>query len=309
MIKAQNPISAWRGMAPRARSEAMTFYLWISPWLVGFLVWQAWPLIRSLYLSFTNFRLLNAPEWSGTANIERLLEDDIYWKSVRVTVLYVLGAVPVGTLLALAVAMILAQQLRGVNWWRTIYFLPSIVAGVSIAVMWSFIFNPDFGLFNVILEQFGIKGPGWLISETWALPAIVIIAWWQGLGTQMVIYLAGLKGIPQTLYEAAEIDGAGQWAKFINVTVPMLSPTIFFNMIVQLIGAFQTFDVPFVMTDGGPNNATRVYVFGLYEQAFINQNMGYASLMAWVLFLIILALTGIMVWTSQRWVYYETGVN
>ena len=307
MVRIRNPITTWRELTPRARSEAMTFYLWISPWLVGFFLWRAWPLLRSLYLSFTYYRLLNKPQWTGFENVERLLNDQIYWKSMRVTFLYVLGSVPVGTIFALIVAMILAQKLRGVNWWRTIYFLPSVVSGVAVAVMWSFIFNPDFGLLNLVLDGFNIQGPGWIVSEKWALPSIIIIAWWSGLGTQMIIYLAGLKGIPKVLYEAAEIDGAGGWAKFRHVTVPMLSPTIFFNLIVQIIGAFQVFDVAFVLTDGGPNNATRVYIFNIYEQAFVFTNMGYASLMAWILFIIIMVLTLVVMQVSKNRVYYESG--
>ena len=309
MLSVQNPIRVWRKLTPRQREEAWTFYLWISPWLIGFLIFLAWPLIQSLYLSFTDFRILNTPTFTGLANVERLVNDDIFWKSLRVTTLYVLGAAPLGNVLALIVAMLLAQKLRGVNWWRTIYFMPSVAAGVAVAVMWSFIFNPDFGLLNTILDWFGIQGPGWITSEDWALPAIIIMAWWGSIGGQMVIYLAGLKGIPQVLYESAEIDGAGGWAKFWNITIPMLSPTIFFNIIVGIIGAFQVFDPAYVLTDGGPNNATRTYIFNVYEQAFIFTNMGYASLLAWVLFIIILVLTLITFQISRNRVYYETEVS
>lgn len=309
MLNIQNPVRVWRKLTPRQRSEAWTFYLWIAPWLIGFLIFLAWPLVQSLYLSFTDFRILNTPTFTGMDNVQRLFNDPLFFKSLRVTVLYVLGAAPLGNVIALIVAMLLAQKLRGVNWWRTIYFMPSVAAGVAIAVMWSFIFNPDFGLFNTILNSFGIKGPGWITSEDWALPAIIIMAWWGGIGGQMVIYLAGLKGIPQVLYESADIDGAGGWAKFWNITIPMLSPTIFFNIIVGIISAFQVFDPAYVLTDGGPNNATRTYIFNLYEQAFIFTNMGYASLLAWVLFIIILILTLITFRISRSRVYYETEVN
>jgi multiple sugar transport system permease protein len=296
-------------MSPRQRGDAWTFYLWIAPWLIGFLIFLAWPLVQSLYLSFTDFRILNTPTFTGLQNVERLINDQTFWKSLRVTVLYVIGAAPLGNVIALIVAMLLAQKLRGVNWWRTIYFMPSVAAGVAIAVMWSFIFNPDFGLFNTFLGWLGIQGPGWITSEDWALPAIIIMAWWGGIGGQMVIYLAGLKGIPQVFYESADIDGAGGWAKFWNITIPMLSPTIFFNVIVGIIGAFQVFDPAYVLTDGGPNNATRTYIFNLYEEAFIFTNMGYASLLAWVLFVIILILTLITFRISRDRVYYETEVN
>ena len=309
MINIQNPVRVWRRMSPRQRGDAWTFYLWIAPWLIGFLIFLAWPLVQSLYLSFTDFRILNTPTFTGLQNVERLINDQTFWKSLRVTVLYVIGAAPLGNVIALIVAMLLAQKLRGVNWWRTIYFMPSVAAGVAIAVMWSFIFNPDFGLFNTFLGWLGIQGPGWITSEDWALPAIIIMAWWGGIGGQMVIYLAGLKGIPQVFYESADIDGAGGWAKFWNITIPMLSPTIFFNVIVGIIGAFQVFDPAYVLTDGGPNNATRTYIFNLYEEAFIFTNMGYASLLAWVLFVIILILTLITFRISRDRVYYETEVN
>ncbi|MCD4686402.1 MAG: sugar ABC transporter permease [Anaerolineae bacterium] len=308
MLKISNPVTAWKQMQPNAKQEAVSFYIWIMPWFLGFLIWRAWPMLDSLYLAFTDYRLLNAPNFTGLDNIEKLINDEQFWQSLKVTVLYVAGTVPVGTALALGTAMLLAQKLKGVNFWRTIYFMPSVVAGVTVAVMWSFIFNPKFGLLNIGLEQIGIDGPAWLASEKWALPAIIIMGWWTRIGTQMVIYLAGIKGIPQVLYEAAEIDGAGAWAKFANVTVPMLSPTILFNVIIELIGAFNVVDPALVLTDGGPNNATRLYVFNLYETAFEFSRMGYASLLAWVLFILVMVMTILTLQISKRRVYYETEV-
>lgn len=308
MIRISNPVATWKRLNPAARSEALAFYIWIMPWLIGFLLWRAWPMLDSLYLAFTDYRLLNSPTFTGLDNIRTLLDDEQFWKSLRVTLLYVVGTVPIGTTIAMGAAMLLAQKLKGVNFWRTIYFMPSVVAGVTVAVMWSFIFNPKFGLLNIILEWFGVKGPAWLASETWALPALIIMGWWTRIGTQMVIYLAGIKGIPKVLYEAAEIDGAGAWAKFRNVTVPMLSPTILFNVIIELIAAFQIVDPPLVLTDGGPNNATRLYVFNLYETAFEFSKMGYASLLAWILFIIVMILTVLTLRVSSRSVYYETEV-
>jgi multiple sugar transport system permease protein len=292
-------------MTPLARKEAIAFYLCILPWLIGFFVFLAWPMIRSMYLAFTNYRVLNEPRFTGLENVERLINDELFWQSLRVTVIYVLGSVPVGTAIALGVAMLLSQKLVGVNIWRTIFFLPSIVSGVAIAVMWSYVFNPDFGLLNIILSWFGISGPGWITSSTWALPAIIIMSWWS-IGGQMIIYLAGLKGIPRVLYEAALVDGAGVWARFRYVTIPMLSPTIFFNLVVGLIGAFQAFDAAYVLTNGGPNNATLTYMLYLYRNAFQFVNMGYASLLAWVLFLIILVFTLLVMRSARYWVYYET---
>lgn len=296
----------WLGKSPMRRQEAITFYLMILPWVIGFVVFIAYPMIRSFYLAFTTYNLRSDPQWVGLDNFVRMFtEDDLFWQSFRVTVLYVLGSVPAGTLFALAVAMILAQSLRGVNFWRTIYFMPTMVSGVAVAVMWTYLLNPEYGLVNQLLNMIGVRGPGWIGSQVWALPSLILMSWWS-IGGQMVIYLAGLKGIPQSLYEAAEIDGAGEWAKFRHVTVPMLTPTIFFNLVLGLIGAFQVFEGPLVLTSGGPNNATLTYVLNLYNQAFRFIHFGYASAMAWFLFAVIMALTLLVIRSSALWVYYET---
>ncbi|MCC6798548.1 MAG: sugar ABC transporter permease [Anaerolineae bacterium] len=289
------------------RQEAVTFYVMILPWVVGFVVFIAYPMARSFYLAFTRYNLRSAPQWVGFDNFTQMFtKDPLFWQSFKVTLLYVLGSVPAGTLFALLVAMILAQALRGVNFWRTIYFMPTMVSGVAIAVMWTYLLNPQYGLVNQLLEMIGVRGPGWIASTTWALPSLILMSWWS-IGGQMVIYLAGLKGIPQSLYEAAEIDGAGEWAKFRHVTVPMLTPTIFFNLVLGLIGAFQVFEGPLVLTAGGPNNATLTYVLNLYNQAFRFIHFGYASAMAWFLFAVIMALTLLVIRSSALWVYYETG--
>lgn len=303
-----NIFMQWRKMSPMARSEARAFYISISPWLFGFLFFLSWPMVRSLYLAFTNYRVLNEPRFTGFENVERLINDELFWQSMRVTVIYVAGSVPIGSAIALGVALLLSQKLIGVNIWRTIFFLPSIVSGVAVAVMWSFVFNPDFGLINVGLRWAGIDGPGWITSSSWALPALIIMSWWS-IGGQMIIYLAGLKGIPKVLYEAAVIDGAGTWSCFRYVTIPMLSPTIFFNFVVGLIGAFQSFDAAYVLTNGGPNNATLTYMLYLYRNAFQFVNMGYASLLAWILFLIILGFTLLVMRSATYWVYYETDMR
>src|SRR5215211_183914 len=252
--------------SPLARREAFTFYVLIAPWLLGFIVFLAYPMARSLYLSFTNYDLLSAPNWVGFRNYERIFADADFWQSLKVTLLYALGSVPGGTIIALAVAMVLSQKLRGVNFWRTIFFLPSILSSIAVALLWLYIFRPEGGLLNVVLGWFGIQGPSWITSETWALPALILMSWWT-VGGQIVIYLAGLKGIPDTFYEAAEIDGANGWQKFRFVTIPMLSPTIFFNVVLGIIGALQVFDVGWVMTRGGPNKATLFYMINLYERA------------------------------------------
>lgn len=296
------------GGSSLARREAITFYILITPWFLGFLIFLAYPMLRSLYLSFTSYNLLSPPEWVGLRNFERILNDARFWQSLKVTLLYAFGSVPGGTLIALALAMVLSQKLRGVNMWRTIFFIPSILSSIAVAVLWLFIFRPDGGLLNMVLGVFGIRGPDWLLSEQWALPALIIMSWWS-VGGQIVIYLAGLKGIPETLYEAAEIDGANNWHRFRSVTLPMLSPTIFFNVVLAIIGALQIFDAGYVLTRGGPNNATMFYMLNLYERAFQMAQMGYASALAWILFLIIMGITLLVIRSSSAWVYYESEVR
>lgn len=290
--------------SPLARREAFTFYVLIAPWFVGFIIFLAYPMARSLYLSFTNYDLLSAPNWVGFRNYERIFADADFWQSLKVTLLYALGSVPGGTIIAIAVAMVLSQKLKGINFWRTIFFMPSVLSSIAVAILWLYIFRPEGGLLNVVLGWFGIQGPSWITSETWALPALIIMSWWT-IGGQIVIYLAGLKGIPDTFYEAAEIDGANGWAKFRFVTIPMLSPTIFFNVVLSIIGALQVFDVGWVMTRGGPNKATLFYMINLYERAFRFVQMGYASALAWILFIIIMVITLLVIRSSAAWVYYE----
>lgn len=291
-------------LSPSARREAIIFYLCVLPWFLGFVIFIAYPTGRSLYLSFTNYQIGRVPVWTGLANFDRLVNDGDFWQSLRVTSLYVLGAVPGQSIIALGVAMLLAQKIRGISIWRTIYFLPSVISAVAIAVLWFYVFNPEYGLVNTVLAAVGIQGPGWIFSEDWALITLIFMNWWT-IGGSMVIYLAGLKGIPDVLYEAVEIDGGGSWAKFRHVTIPMLSPVILFNLVLGFIGAFQIFEGPLVLTNGGPNKATLTYMLNLYRQAFEFGNLGYASALALVLFLIIMALTILIIRSSALWVYYE----
>lgn len=288
--------------------EALLFYALISPWFIGFVVFLGYPMLRSLYLSFTDYNLLSPPIWVGLRNYERIFNDPEFWQSLKVTFLYALGSVPGSLIIALALAMVLSQKLRGVNIWRTIFFLPSVLSSIAVALLWLYVFRPEGGLFNIVLGWFGIKGPGWYTSEVWALPALIIMSWWS-IGGQIVIYLAGLKGIPESLYEVAEIDGANNWVKFRYVTLPMLSPTIFFNVVLGIIGALQVFDVGWVMTRGGPNNATLFYMLNLYRRAFQFVQMGYASALAWILFLIIMVITLLVIRSSSAWVYYESEIR
>ncbi|MCZ7542271.1 MAG: sugar ABC transporter permease [Anaerolineae bacterium] len=294
--------------SPMARREALTFYILVLPWLFGFLAFLAYPMLRSLYLSFTSYDLLSPPVWTGFRNLERVFSDPDFWKSLRVTTIYAVFSVPTGTVLAMAVAMVLSQRLRGINFWRTIFFVPSVLSSIAVAILWLNIFRPEGGLINTALAAIGIKGPGWVLSEQWALPALIVMSWWT-IGGQIVIYLAGLKGIPQVMYEAVEIDGGGSWARFRYVTLPMLSPTIFFNVVLAIIGALQVFDAGWVMTRGGPNKATYFYMINLYERAFQFIQMGYASALAWLLFLIIMLITLLVIRSSAVWVYYESEVR
>jgi multiple sugar transport system permease protein len=292
-------------MSPAARREAITFYILISPWLLGFLFFVVYPMGRSLYLSLTQFQIGRQPVYIGLDNFSRLLEDADFWRSLKVTGLYVLGSVPGSTVIAIGIAMLLAQKIRGVSIWRTIYFLPSVVAPIAVAVLWFYVFNPQYGLINTLLGYIGVKGPGWITSEDWALPSLIIMSWWT-VGGQVIIYLAGLKNIPKEYYEVAEVDGAGPWVRFWRITIPMLSPTIFFNVILGFIGASQIFEGPLVLTNGGPNKATLTYMLNLYQEAFQMGSLGYASALAWVLFVIIMALTALIIRSSSIWVYYET---
>lgn len=287
------------------RREALWFYLLISPFIIGFLLFTAGPLLASLYLSFTNYDLVSPPSWLGQANYSKLLTDTFFWKSLQVTTVYTLLSVAPGLIFSLGLALLLNQRVPGLRIFRTFFYLPTVVSGVALAALWRWIFNADFGMLNYALWQlFGIKGPLWLTSESWVLPSLSIIALW-GVGGTMVIFLAGLQGIPTELYEAAELDGATGWRRLWRITLPLLSPVIFFNLITSMIGAFQVFTTPQVLTKGGPNYASLVYVLYLFQVGFRDFRMGYASALAWVLFIIVLVLTIIAFRSSASWVHYE----
>lgn len=289
-------------------------YLFISPWLVGFLLFAAGPILLSLFMSFTHWSMLSAPQWVGWDNYrEILLEDPLVYTSLWNTAYYVLFSVPLGVLLSLFLALLLNQKIAGISLFRTIFFLPSVTNMVAVSILWMWVFNPEFGLLNRGLAMLGISGPLWLQSETWAKPALILMSLW-GVGGGMIITLAALQSIPAELYEAAELDGARSWRKLIHITLPLISPALFFNLIMNIIGSFQVFTQAFVMTasasegsEGGPNNATLFFVLYLYKKAFQQFKMGYASALAWILFLIILVFTAVQFGLSRRWVYYESG--
>ncbi|WP_082683360.1 carbohydrate ABC transporter permease [Fictibacillus sp. FJAT-27399] len=287
------------------RREGLTFYLLISPWLLGFLFFILGPMIASLYISFTDWDLLTPVKWTGLDNyVKAFTGDPLFWQALKVTMIYSLFSVPIGLIVSLGVAMLLNQAVRGMSIFRTIYYLPAVVSGVSVMVLWMYIFNPQIGLLNTVLGYFGIKGPGWIFDPKWALLSIVIMSLW-GVGGGIIIWLAGLNGIPDYLYEAADLDGASKFQKFMHITVPMLTPTIFFNLITGIIGALQTFGEAYVMTKGGPLNSTLFFNYYLFRKAFEEFDMGYASALAWILFIIIFIFTLLVFRSSALWVHYE----
>ncbi len=292
-------------MSGIARKEAIAGYIAISPWLLGFLIFQLVPILAALYISSTEWRILSVPEFIGLRNFDKLLfNDDLFWQSIKVTVIYVIFRVPFSAMLSLALALLMNQQLAGRRLFRTIYYLPAVIPLVAVSMMWIWIFNPEYGVMNSIIRVFGIEGPQWIHSSRWALPALIIMSLWQ-VGTGMVIFLAGLQGIPAHLYEAATIDGANTWQKFLSITLPMLSPVVLFALVMNVIGSFQIFTQAYIMTGGGPGNATLFLVLYIYRNAFEWFHMGYAAALAWVLFLVVLIISIIMLRSSERWVHYE----
>ena len=280
--------------------------MFIMPWLAGFFIFTAGPMIASLFLSFTDYRAVAAPQWVGLANYSRMIHDKYFLISFENTLYYTFLGVPAFLITALIVALALNVEIHGTSIYRTIYYLPSITPTVATAILWVWIFNSDFGFANIVLGWLHLPPQKWLADPALAKPCFIIMGMW-GTGSTMLIFLAGLQGIPQSMYEAAEIDGAGSWSKFTSITLPLLTPTIFFNLVMGIIGTFQVFSTAYVATGGGPVNATLFYVLYLYRMAFESFWMGYASALAWVLFLVIMIFTLIQLRLSNRWVYYETG--
>ncbi|MHB0875506.1 MAG: carbohydrate ABC transporter permease [Anaerolineae bacterium] len=287
------------------KANRMWGYIMASPWLVGFVLLTLGPIIASAYFSLTKYSVLQPPEFVGLANYQRMFIEDYRFRTALVnTVYYTVFQVPLSIALSLTVAILLNQGMPGENIFRTIYYMPSVVSGVAVSMLWLWLLDPNLGLVNVVLGWFGLKGPLWLQDPAWSKPALILMSLW-GIGPQMVIFLAGLQGVPQEMYEAAEVDGASWFRKIRNITVPLITPTIFFNLVMGMIGSFQVFTSAYIMTSGGPVNSTLFYVLYLYQNAFRFFEMGYASALAWVLFFIILAFTMVQFWISRRWVYYE----
>lgn len=285
--------------------EAIWGYVFVGPWVIGFLVFTLGPVVASFGLSFMDYELISAPTWRGLGNYGELLtRDRLFRLSLYNTVYYTLFSVPLGIIIAFLLALLLNVQLPGMNLYRTVFYLPAVTAGVAVSLLWIWLFNSRFGLINFLLRSIGLPGPGWLVDPTWAKPAFILMSVW-GVGGTVVIFLAGLQGVPRSLYEAAEIDGANTLQRFRHVTIPMMTPVIFFNMIVGIIGSFQVFTEAYVMTGGGPQYSTLFYVLYLFRQGFKLLRMGYAAAMAWILLIIIVVLTLIQLRLSTKWVYYE----
>lgn len=287
------------------RKEAFEGYACIAPWLIGFVFLTLGPVIFSLAMSLSKWDMISAPKFVGFSNYSTILLDDFRFRqSLKVTAIYAGTAVPLGLVCSLALALLLNLNVRGMRVFRSIFYIPAILPGVAVAMVWLMVFRYQGGILNSLLGMLGVAPVKWLTSTEMALPSFVLMSLW-GVGGGMIIYLAGLQSVPTQLYEAAEIDGAGVWARFRTVTLPMISPTIFFNLIMGIIGSFQVFTSSFIMTQGGPAYATLFYVLYLYQKAFKYLQMGYACALAWILFLVILALTLVVFRSSAGWVYYE----
>jgi len=280
-------------------------YLFISPWLLGFICLTAYPLILSLYYSFTNYTLMEPINWIGLKNYEQIFTSDAkFVQSVKVTFMYVLASVPLKLIFALLVAMILNRAVKGITFYRTAIYFPSLIGGsIAVSLLWRNIFGVD-GVFNKLIAIFGIEGKGWITNPDTALGTLILLTVWQ-FGSTMVIFLAGLKQIPSDLYEASGVDGANKFVQFFKITLPMLSPIMYFNLIMAVINSFQMFTSAFVITNGGPMNSTYVYALYLYERAFSRYQLGYSSALAWIMLVMIVAATLIIAGTSKYWVFYE----
>jgi len=311
-------------MNPRELRQIGKGLAFLSPWLIGFLGFTLIPVVLSLYYSFCDYSLLQPPAYIGTANYRELFADPIFRRSLANTLLYAMMALPAGMLVALGLALLLDVKISGQSFYRTVIFLPSLVPTVASAMLWLWLFNAKLGLINTLLDTPPfraliwllnsvlrlahlpqIETPiGWLTNPAWALPALALMSLW-GVGHTVVIYLAGLQDVPRELYESAELDGAGAWQRLRNVTLPMISPVIFFNLIMAIIGTLQVFAIPYIMTGGGPARATYFFTMYLYDNAFLFLKMGYASAMAWIQLMIVLMLTALAFWSSKRWVHYQ----
>lgn len=293
-------------VSSRQKRENLIAFLFISPWIIGFIVFWIGPFIASVILSFCRYDIITPPRFTGLDNYITMSKDPLFWQSLKVIILYACGRIPLGVVTGLLLATLLNQKIKGVGLFRVIYYAPVVLPPVATSLMWMWMYNPGFGLLNMFIWNFfHIRGPNWLYSEIWVLPALMIMAVWSAVGRNLIIYLAGFASVPEQLYEAAEIDGANRWQKFFKVTIPVLTPVIFFNLVIDTIAVFQLFTQAYVMTGGGPNNASLFFVYYIYQKAFEQFRAGYASSLAWALFIVIMVFSLLIFRSSRLWVYYE----
>jgi multiple sugar transport system permease protein len=287
-------------------SEARWAWLFLAPTLLGLAILSAGPILATLAISMTQWDLLTAPDWVGLDNFTNLIGDGRFLVALRNTLFYTGVSVPLGLGLGLGLALALNQQLRGIAWIRTAYFLPLVTSATAVGLVWAWIYAPSDGILNQLLHVVGVPPQKWITDPFWAMPAIILMSTWQGLGTGIIIFLAGLQGIPQEYYDAAAVDGAGRWSRFRSVTLPLLTPSIFFTGILSLISSFQIFDQVFVLArPGKPTEATVTLVYFIYENGFKNFKMGYAAAASWILFVVVAGLTWLYFRSQRRWVHYQ----
>jgi len=291
-------------MSAQERRDLRDGLLFSAPYIFGVLVLWMGPMLYSLYLVLQNWSMMTPPKYIGLGNFERMFVDKLVGMSLTNTAYYTFLGVPLQLIVAFGLANLLNQEVKGLSVFRTLYYLPAITPAVASAVVWAQIFNPQWGILNAVLGLFGVRPIKWLFEVAWAKPAFILMSLWS-VGPAMIIFLAGLQSVPKEVKEAASIDGANNWQRFWNITVPVVSPVLFFNLVMGIIGSFQVFTSSFIMTNGGPQNSTLFVVLYIYRNAFQQFKMGYAAALAWVLFLIIMALTVLQFAVSRRWVYYE----
>ncbi|HEX2037639.1 MAG TPA: sugar ABC transporter permease [Chloroflexota bacterium] len=300
------PPAVTRPPARRQWRSWLVGYAYLLPTLCGLVLFSAGAMVASFLMSFTKYELVTPPVFIGLRNYADLAGSSLFWKVLGNTFYYTLGYVPLNLAASLALALLVNTRLRGITLFRSFYFTPVVTSGVAVAMVWAWLYNPQFGLINYLLRVgLGVQGPAWLSSTEWAMPALIILGVWRSAGYNMVIFLAGLQNIPAELYEAAEIDGAGWWARFRHVTLPMLSSTTFFVLVVSVIHSFQVFEATYIMTQGGPANATLTLSYYIFQNAFEWFHMGYAAAMAWVLFGVIMVFTLLQMRLQRRWVFYQ----
>ncbi|GIP34513.1 carbohydrate ABC transporter permease [Paenibacillus sp. J2TS4] len=300
------------GVRRSTRKERRIFWTGLAfalPWIIGFLAFTVYPFFGSLYFSFTSYDLFNPPQWVGVGNYKEILQDSSFYKSLRNTFYMAFIAMPIGLISSLLIAQLLNIKVRGIAFYRTVYYLPAVIPVVANAILWTWLLNPDYGIINSVLRALGLPDPAWLLDPAFTKPSLILMGLW-GSGAGSLIFLAALQGIPRQFYEAASIDGANMWHRFRHITLPGLSPIILFQLIMGLIGAFQIFTESFILTGGntgtlgGPDQSLLFYSVYLYQTAFMYLKMGYASALAWILFVIVVLITMVLLKTSARWVYY-----